>query len=243
MRRRLLLLSNSTTHGRGYLDHAEQEIRAHFQGVRRILFVPFALHDQPAYVRHAAGRLERMGFEVDGLQEGAGATATVEQAEALFVGGGNTFRLLDRLQRHRLVEAIRARVSAGMPYLGSSAGTGIAAPTIRTTNDMPIVEPASLSSLGLVPFQMNCHYLDADPASRHMGETREKRLEEYLEENDAVVVALREGAMLEVLVAHGAAPRVTLRGETGARLFRRGIAPVEIDPGEEIAQRVGWSAL
>jgi dipeptidase E len=235
----LLLLSNSSNHGEGYLDHAEQEIRAIFSGTRRVLFVPYALQDQEGYVRRAAGRLESMGLGVDGLPEGPAAAEAVGRAEAIFVGGGNTFRLLDRLQRHGLIEPIRARVRAGMPYLGSSAGTVVTAPTIRTTNDMPIVEPASLASLGLVPFQINCHYLDADPASQHMGETREQRLVEFLEENDRVVVGLREGAMLRV-AAGPAAPRVTLLGRTGARLFRRGAAPEELASGAELARRVGW---
>jgi dipeptidase E len=237
---RLLLLSNSTNHGGGYLDHAEPAIGELFTGVRRVLFVPFALHDQEGYVRRAAGRLEAMGLQVDGLREGPGAAAAVRDAEGIFVGGGNTFRLLDRLQRHGLIEPIRARVRAGMPYLGSSAGTVVTAPTIRTTNDMPIVEPSSLSSLGLVPFQINCHYLDADPASRHMGETREQRLEEFLEENDRVVVGLREGAMLRVEADPGTA-RVTLAGAAGARIFRRGSPPREVAGGAELAAIVDWS--
>src|SRR6185295_14640441 len=118
-------------------------------------------------------------------------------AEAVSVGGGNTFRLLDTLQRSGLLGPLRLRVLAGMPYVGASAGTNIAAPTIKTTNDMPIVQPASFEALDLLPFQINPHYLDADPASPHMGETREERLREYLEENQAPVVGLREGAWLD----------------------------------------------
>jgi dipeptidase E len=116
----------------------------------------------------------------------------------VFVGGGNTFRLLDALQRTGLLVVLRARVLDGLPYMGASAGTNIAAPTIRTTNDMPIVEPATFSALGLVPFQINPHYLDADPASTHNGETREQRIGEFLEENDVAVLGLREGTWLRV---------------------------------------------
>src|SRR5205085_2572735 len=137
----------------------------------------------------------------------------------------NTFRLLASLQAHDLVAAIRACVAGGMPYVGSSAGTNVACPTIRTTNDMPIVEPRTLDALALVPFQVNPHYLDADPRSTHMGETREQRLREFHEENDTPVLALREGAMVRV-----EGTRVTLLGTSGARLFRRGREPDELVP-------------
>jgi dipeptidase E len=151
---------------------------------------------------------------------------SLASAEAVFVGGGNTFRLLRALQSTGHLEALRARVAAGMPYMGASAGTNIAAPTIKTTNDMPIVQPASFDALGLLPFQINPHFIDADAASRHMGETREERLREYLEENEVPVVGLREGAWLR---REGATLR--LEGRNGARLFRRGEAPEELAPG------------
>jgi dipeptidase E len=235
---RLLLLSNSTNFGAGYLEHAAEAITGHFGGIRRILFVPFALHDQVAYHAKAQARFQPLGIEVDRLAEGAGAATALERAEGIFVGGGNTFRLLDRLQRSGVVELLRKRVLAGMPYLGASAGTVIAAPTIRTTNDMPIVEPRTLAALDLVPFQINCHYLDPDPGSRHMGETRETRLLEFLEENDLAVVGLREGGMIEV----GDSGAVTLHGSAGARLFRRGSEPIEVGHGarlDEWVQRAG----
>lgn len=232
---RLLLLSNSTTYGGGYLEHAREEIRSLFDGVGRILFVPFALHDQAAYADVARSHLEPLGFGVDRLEEGPSAVAAVESAEALFVGGGNTFRLLDRIQRSALIEPIRRRVRDGLPYMGSSAGTVITAPTLMTTNDMPIVQPRSFESLALVPFQINCHYLDPDPRSRHMGETREKRIEEYLEENDIPVVGLREGAMLKV-ASHGGGNglRVELAGQNGARVFRRQAPPSEHRAGDRL---------
>jgi dipeptidase E len=227
---RLVLLSNSTNFGGGFLDHALAAIGTLFSGARRIAFVPFALADQAAYHERARGRFQEIGIDVQRVVEGPAGRRVVEDADGIFVGGGNTFRLLDRLQRADLLSPIRSRVLAGMPYLGASAGTVIAAPTIKTTNDMPIVQPSSFDALGLVPFQINCHYLDPEPGSRHMGETRETRLREYLEENDTPVVGLREGSWLEVDGAAGR-QRVVLRGPRPARLFRRDSDPAECQPG------------
>ena len=223
---RLLLLSNSTEHGQGYLDHAMPAVLDFLGPVRRLVFVPFALRDRDAYTAKVRSRFETVGIDVRGVRPEGSEAAVVEAAEALFVGGGNTFRLLDTLQRTGLLEAIRRRARRGTRYLGASAGTNVAAPTIKTTNDMPIVQPASFAALDLVPFQINPHYVDPDPSSRHMGETREERLREFLEENDAVVVALREGAWLRVEER-----RATLGGLRGARIFRRGRDPEEAAPG------------
>jgi dipeptidase E len=220
------LLSNSTQPGQGYLDHAMPAIRDFLGPVRRLVFVPFALRDRVAYTAKVRARFEKEGIEVRGLQPEASEAAAVAAAEAVFVGGGNTFRLLDTLQGTGLLDAIQCQARAGAPYLGASAGTNIAAPTIKTTNDMPIVQPESFDALGLVPFQINPHYVDPDPSSRHMGETREERLREFLEENDAVVVGLREGAWLR---AEGRGLR--LEGLRGARIFRREREPEEVAPG------------
>jgi len=225
-RARILLLSSSTIFGHAYLGHAENEIRAFFRDTSRVLFVPFALHDQDAYAARARQRFLELGYEVDSLHEAADKQRAVATAEAMFIGGGNTFRLLKSLYDFDLLGAIRARVRDGMPYMGSSAGSNVAGPTIRTTNDMPIVEPPSFGALGLVAFQINPHYLDADPHSTHMGETREERIRQYLEENETPVLGLREAAMLSV--EDGAC---VLRGSAGARLFRRGADPEEIAPG------------
>ena len=222
---RLLLLSNSTNYGSGYLDHAMAEVLRFLGPVHRLVFVPFALRDQTAYTAKARARFVREAIEVTGLTPDATGHKLLAAAEAVFVGGGNTFRLLDRLQRSGLLAVLRERVQGGMPYLGASAGTNIAAPTLKTTNDMPILQPPSFEALGLVPFQINPHYLDADPGSRHMGETREDRLREYLEENTAPVVALREGAWLR-REGHG----LRLAG-AAARLFRRAAEPEELAPG------------
>ena len=229
---KLLLLSNSTNHDSGYLDHAVEQIAGLFGGVRRILFVPFALHDQAWYWTRARERFSKLEIEVDRLEEGPSARAAVRNAAGIFIGGGNTFRLLDRLHRCDVVGAIRERAAAGMPYMGASAGTVVASPTLKTTNDMPIVQPPSFHALGLVPFQINCHYLDPEPGSRHMGETREQRIVEFLEESDVPVVGLREGAMLQV-EGH-AVLSVELSGTSGARIFRRGTDPVEESPGSRL---------
>src|SRR5687767_254160 len=186
-RKRLLLISNSTLHGSDYLDHAEEQIRAALGSSKRVLFVPFALHDRDGYATQARKRFEAMGYELDSVHQAADAKAAVNRAEAIFIGGGNTFRLLHNLYEAEIIPAMRARVNEGMLYIGSSAGAVVASPTIKTTNDMPIVEPRSFESLGLINFQINAHYLDPDPNSTHMGETRELRVNQFLEENDTPV--------------------------------------------------------
>lgn len=232
--RRLLLISNSTCHGSGYLDHCEGELREFLGGVDRVLFVPFALFDRERYAARARRRLAAMGIGLDSLAEAgddpAAAAEMVEAAQAVFTGGGNTFRLLSTLYGLELLEPLRRRALAGMPYVGTSAGTNVACVTVRTTNDMPIIEPPSLSALDLVPFNVNPHYLDADPDSTHRGETREQRIAEFLEENDRWVVGLREGAMLRVTD-----DRVRLGGSTGARIFGRGSEPREAEAGDDLS--------
>jgi dipeptidase E len=222
---RVLLLSNSTNFGGGYLDHAMEEVRDFFAGIGEILFVPFALKDRDAYTAKVAGRFAKEGIVVRGLTADDEGRRALDGAGGVFVGGGNTFRLLKTLRDARLLAPLAERARGGMPYMGSSAGTNIAAPTIRTTNDMPIVEPDSFDALGLVPFQINPHYLDPDPQSRHMGETREERIREFLEENDRVVVGLREGAWLRI-----EGEQARLQGGA-ARVFRRGEAPREVAAG------------
>ncbi len=217
---RLLLISSSTVHGYGYLDQSEPEIRAFLGTNRRVAFVPFAAHDHAAYTTKMRERLSRMDLEVVPIDE-------IDHADAVFAGGGNTFRLLKTLYDRDLLGVIRDLVRQGLPYLGSSAGTVIAGPTMRTTNDMPIVYPPSFDSLGLVGFQINPHYLDADPLSTHKGETRDDRIREFHEENLALVVGLREGSCLRV--EDGV---TTLLGEKTARVFRRGREAVEVEPGD-----------
>lgn len=228
--KRLLLISSSAVHGTPYLEHAAVALKERLDGVKTVLFIPYALKDHDAYASKVRAAFEGMGFGLASLHEAADPVAAIENAEAIFTGGGNTFRLLDTVQRLELMEPIRARVAGGMPYTGASAGTNLACPTIRTTNDMPIVEPASFDALGLVPFQINPHYLDPDPTSTHKGETREERLLQYHEENALPVVGLREGTMLWV-----DGERVTLKGSKPARIFQRGMEPVEAEPGSELS--------
>jgi dipeptidase E len=234
--KRLLLISNSTLYGSGYLDHAEGEIRDFLGGRKQVLFIPFALHDRDAYTDLARERFKAFGYELISAHQIPDARQAVGDAETIFVGGGNTFRLLKALYDFDLLMPIRQRVAQGMPYMGSSAGSNVACPTIRTTNDMPIVQPPSFEALGLVTFQINPHYLDPDPQSTHKGETREERLIQFLEENTTPVVGLREGAMLRV--EQGA---IELKGVSGARIFRRGHEPVELRPGEKLNHLVSPS--
>ena len=226
---RVLLISNSTLHGSGYLDHAESEIRSFLGETKRVLFVPYALFDRDKYAANARQRFQKMGYELTSVHTAENPVAAVNETDAVFIGGGNTFRLLKALYEFDLIEAIRNRVSNGLPYIGSSAGSNVAAPTIKTTNDMPIVQPPSFNALGLVSFQINPHYLDPDPGSKHMGETREERIIQFLEENDTPVVGLREGAMLKI--ENG---ETLLHGSTGARIFRKGVEPLEASPGTRL---------
>jgi dipeptidase E len=221
---RLLLISNSTRFGERYLDHCADAIVS-FLGspIECVLFVPYAIHDHQAYASIVRSRFQLMGLGLDSVHDAAdGPVHAVERAQAIFIGGGNTFRLIDALWRHDLIEPIRRRVMRGMPYIGTSAGANVACPSIRTTNDMPIVQPPSFAALDLVPFNINPHYLDPVAGSTHMGETREQRIVEFHEENPHAVVGLREGAWL-----HIEGETMTLEGKANGRLFRRGQPPEE----------------
>jgi dipeptidase E len=227
---RLLLISNSTLHGSGYLDHVEKEIRDFVGSRAKVVFVPFAVHDRHAYAAKAQERFRDIGLSLISIHDVSNMPRAVDEADVVFVGGGNTFRLLKGLYDHNLLGPIRRRVAAGVPYIGSSAGSIVACPTLKTTKDMPVVQPPSFEALGLVPFQISPHYLDPDPSSTHMGETQEERIVQFLEENEETVVGLREGSVLRV--EDGA---VTLKGRNTARIFRRGEEPVEATPGSNLS--------
>jgi dipeptidase E len=226
---RVLLISNSTLYGSGYLDHAEVEIRDFLGEIGKVLFIPFALYDRDTYASTARERFQKMGYGLDSIHLATDAQRAVDDAEAIFIGGGNTFRLLKALYDSDVLQLIQRRVSEGMPYVGSSAGSNVAGPTIKTTKDMPIVQPPSFDALGLVPFQISPHFLDPDPNSTHMGETQEDRILQFLEENDTPVAGLREGAI--VRSENGSH---VLKGSSGARMFRKGKDPVEAKPGERL---------
>lgn len=227
-RMNLLLLSNSRNPGGEYLAHAIDAFAAWFDGRRRGWFVPFAGVTVPwdDYTRLVQAALAPLGVTITG----AHVQPAPAPEDAMLVGGGNTFALLAECRRRGLLPVMAAQARAGTPYAGWSAGANLACPTIRTTNDMPIVDPGGFAALGLVPFQINPHYLDAEPGSTHMGETREARLVEYLEENAAPVLGLREGAGLRLQ-----GRELELVGAHGARLFRRGKQPVEYGAGSDLA--------
>jgi dipeptidase E len=230
--KRLLLLSNSKNYGQGYLEHAEAHIKDFLgESVRKVLFIPFAAvrYTFDEFADNVRQRFKHMGYELDSLHASDDHRQAMQEAEAIIVGGGNTFHLLHHLYQRDLLEAIRARVSAGVPYVGWSAGSNVACPTIKTTNEMPIIEPPGFAALGLVPFQINPHYLDAHPEG-HQGETREERLLEFVEVNRGVYVAgLREGSMLRI-----EGRRVRLIGGSSVRIFVHGTAAKEYSPEESL---------
>jgi len=229
--RRVLLISNSTLYGSGYLDHAEGEIRDFLGKAKRVVFVPFAAFERGRYTVQTRTRLHAMGFELTSVHDVSNPQRILAEGDAVFVGGGNTFRLLKGLYDSHLLEPIRTAVEEGLPYIGSSAGAIVAGPSLRTTKDLPVVQPPSFASLGIVEFQISPHYLDPDPNSTHMGETQEERILQFLEENEAPVVGLREGGMVRI-----ENNKITLKGSAGARIFRRGQPPVEMSPVSELAE-------
>jgi dipeptidase E len=232
MKRNLLLISNSTLHGSGYLDHCADEIKKFLGKRKTILFIPYARPDgitHEEYTEKARLRFEKIGFKLTGIHEHSNPKKAVRNAEAIFTGGGNTFVLLSQLYKADIVDEIRKKVSEGMPYIGTSAGSNIACKTIKTTNDMPIVYPPSFNALNLVPFNINPHYLDPDPKSTHKGETRETRIKEFHCYNSEYVVGLREGAMLHIVD-----DKMVLKGTTGARVFKNQKEPEEYKPEDSL---------
>ncbi len=229
MERRALLLSTSKIYGSGYLEYCDAEMRSFLQGVGRLLFVPFARpggmsHEQ--YTSVAEERFAALDISVTGLHEVEDPRRAVRDAEAVFIGGGNTFVLLRDLYSAGVLDEIRQRVDQGMPYMGASAGSNVAGLTICTTNDMPIVYPPSFDALGLVRFNINPHYIDPEAGSKHMGETRETRINEFHVFNDVPVIGIREGAML-----HREGDSLRLEGSRGGCLFRPGVEVEELAPG------------
>jgi len=211
------------------------QLRGFFGPVQRVLFIPYALADHDRYVQTLIDRGLHAGYELEGIHRHADPQPAVSRAEAIFVGGGNTFRLLTELYRFGLLDPVRERVRAGLPYLGISAGTNVACPTIKTTNDMPIVQPPSFAALGLVPFQVNPHYFTGNSYVRqgeayaeHFGETRDERLREFHELNDTPVLGLWEAGLLAI---DGDAMR--LEGAK-ARVFRKGQDPTDVEPGTRL---------
>ncbi len=230
---RLLLISNSTNAGGAYLEHCLGEIRS-FLGSRPLnaLFVPYAgiTLGFDDYTEKVRAIFRDIGHDITSIHETRNPSETVEKAEAIVTGGGNTFHLVRMLHKSGLMGGIRRKVLAGTPFIGWSAGSNIACPTLCTTNDMPVVEPFSFETLNLVPFQINPHYLDAGPGG-HAGESREMRIEEYIEINpDVWVVGLREGTMFRL-----EGNNIQLIGSKTARIFRKGREPVEMGPDTDFS--------
>ncbi|MCB9170664.1 MAG: dipeptidase PepE [Flavobacteriales bacterium] len=223
----LLLLSNSTLPGEPFLGWPREHLSKFLDGRRTIAFVPFAAvtFSFDAYMGMVAPVFEEMGVRTIGLHRENDPKAALATADAVAVGGGNTFRLIRELYRNDLVRTIRKRVQQGMGYVGWSAGSNVACPTIMTTNDMPITEPPSFRAMHLVPFQINPHYTDARPEG-HGGETRDQRITEFLEMNPEVpVLGLREGSGLRM--EEGG---IELLGRD-MRLFRKGHEHLEVTGG------------
>jgi len=229
----LLLISNSTNAGEGYLEYCKQSIADFLRqrGVSRALFFPFAAvtFSYDEYEKRVAEKLSPLGVEVRSIHRCADAKKAVAEAQAIMVGGGNTFHLLKSIQDLNLIEAVREKTLNGAPYVGWSAGSNLACPTICTTNDMPIVEPRSFAAFNLIPFQINPHYLDAHPDG-HAGETREQRIQEYVAANPHRYVAgLREGCMFTYIGG-----KLELHGSRSLRIFKHGQEPRELKVGEDL---------
>ena len=220
---RLLLISNSTNAGEAYLAYPMPRIGEFLRGVREVAFVPYAAvtFSYADYERRVQARFSELGIRVRSVHRAADPAAMIRRAEAICVGGGNTFALAKKMQEQGLMRAIRNRVKAGVPYVGWSAGSNVACPAISTTNDMPIVEPESFRAVGAVKFQINPHYLDANPEG-HAGETREVPRR--------YAVGLREGCMLRY--ENG---RLELLGSRPMRIFKKGLTPYEVQPGDDLS--------
>jgi len=231
----LLLLSNSTNYGEPMFSHAAQAF-AEVAAGDPVTFVPFALADWDDYADRAIAAMGRFGIEVTSAHRSDAPDRAILEAEVLMMGGGNTFRLLDSLYELDVTERLGERVRDGATrYMGASAGTNVACPTIGTTNDMPICRPPQFDALRLVPFQINLHYFDADPLSTYMGETRENRIKEFLEENNCPVLAMYEGSWLRV-----SGDRATVTGP--ARLFQREGCDA-IEGGVDVSQLLGLTPV
>lgn len=229
----LIIASTSTLHGGGYLDYLLPELSAHFKNITTLLFIPYArpsgiTHDE--YTEKVRQAFSKIDIKVKGLHEFENPKEAIKQAEGIFTGGGNTFLLVSQLYRYDLMTLLSETLKKGTPYLGTSAGSNITGLTIQTTNDMPIIYPPSFQTLGMIPFNLNPHYLDPDTTSTHMGETRETRIKEFHQFNTLPVLGLREGSWLEVRNE-----TITLKGNLKARLFRQNQEPEELESGSDLS--------
>ena len=224
----LLIASTSTVYNSGYLEYVLDELPNLFADTNEVIFIPYARpggisHDD--YTAIASKAFAKIGKNVKGLHTFEDPVAAISKAKGVFTGGGNTFVLVDQLYKNKVMEPLRAALHNGLAYLGTSAGSNICGVTMQTTNDMPIAYPPSFKTLGMVPFNINPHYLDPVEGDTHMGETRETRIQEFHTQNTLPVVGLREGSWLRVQNS-----TITLKGTHTARIFEKGKAPYEIEP-------------
>jgi dipeptidase E len=229
----LIIASTSTLHNGGYLEYLLPELSIHFKNVSELVFIPYARpsgisHDE--YTEKVRQAFSKINIKVKGLHEFEDPKEALKQAEGIFTGGGNTFLLVTQLYRHDLMTLLSETLKKGTPYLGTSAGSNITGLTMQTTNDMPIIYPPSFQTLGMIPFNLNPHYLDPDSNSTHMGETRETRIKEFHQFNTLPVLGLREGSWLEVRNE-----TITLKGSLKARLFRQNQQPEELESGSDLS--------
>ncbi|MCF4102404.1 dipeptidase PepE [Gillisia sp. M10.2A] len=229
-----LLASTSTLHGQKYLEYLLPEISSLFNNCKEIIFIPYARpggisHDE--YTNLAKAAFQEMSFQIKGIHEYDNPKEAIEKCDGIFTGGGNTFLLVTKLYKEGIIDILSKRITEGLPYLGTSAGTNIAGLTMQTTNDMPIIYPPSFKTLGIIPFNLNPHYLDPDVNSTHKGETRETRIKEFHSINTQPVVGLREGSWLELKNN-----KITLRGDLSARIFTAGNTPYELESNSDLSQ-------
>ena len=223
--KRMIIASTSTIYGSGYLDYILPELKSFFKGVDEVLFIPYARPGGISfdeYTKIVRTAFLKISTRIKGIHEFNNPEMAVNNAKAIFTGGGNTFVLVNSLYQNNIIQAIKKVVVSGTLYFGTSAGSNIAGVNMKTTNDMPIVYPPSFETLGLMPFNINPHYLDPDPTSKHMGETRETRIKEFHNFNTQPVVGLREGSYLHVFDN-----TITLKGELSARVFEYNKKPYE----------------
>ena len=228
----LIIASTSTLHGSGYLDYLLPELSSLFSETEEILFIPYARPggiSKDAYTEIAQKAFSKINKKVVGLHTFVNPSEAIENAKGIFTGGGNTFLLVKQLYEHKVLASLKEVLFYGTPYLGTSAGSNICGQTMQTTNDMPIVYPPSFKTLGMVPFNINPHYLDPDPNSKHMGETRETRIKEFHTQNSLPVIGLREGSWLRVQ-----GDNIELKGTLTARIFEKGKEPYEIPTDTQI---------
>ena len=230
----LIIASTSTLHGGEYLDYILPELKVHFKNCTKILFIPFARPSgisEQEYTEKVSVAFSKINIKVEGLHEFEDKQSAIQSSKGIFVGGGNTFLLVAQLYKFDVMTILAEAVKQGIPYLGTSAGSNITGLTMQTTNDMPIIYPPSFQTLGLIPFNLNPHYLDADVQSNHMGETRETRIKEFHQFNSIPVLGLREGSWLEVK-----GKKITLKGNLKARLFTQNKNPEELNPESDLSK-------